>query len=108
MTNQLITRLYKDILEQGLIPHQYFYQRLKGKLTGNYEFMLREPEGFPNYIGPNHDLLCVLNGGYVAPDGISCCTIRFIYPRRFVYKNTAEWCIRYVWESAKNIAKNAL
>ena len=104
--NSLMAAVYKDIFIRGLVPYQYLYQRLKGRITGVYEFVLRDPSGRNRlYINSNTDEMLVWLDGTYAEDSITLYLHTCIKPRKELLKITAVWCIKYVWHLVKNIVK---
>jgi len=105
--NHLIKSIYKDVLIKKRIPHQYLYQRLKGRLTGLWEISFRHP-GNTNllYLSTDPDEITMyLSGKYYGANEIIISICGLQKSRKEVCKETVKWCIRYVWESVKDFVK---
>lgn len=104
--DQRIANIYKDILNKGLVPYQYLYQRIKTKLTGRTEFVLRKPDG-RNFLFHYHrqdEMIYDLDGIH-QPNCAVITLVRVIPNRINLCRITLKWCIRYVWKTVKDFVK---
>ena len=96
--NPRISSIYRDILVKEFIPTQYFYQRIKGKVTGIHEFNLRKPCG-TNYLMHHNvkdQLVVDLDGKYFEPGSVVITLCRIKPTKSQILKSTVEWCIKYI------------
>jgi len=102
--DQRIINIYKDVLVKGLVPSQYFYQVLQGRMTGRSEVVMKKSNGnnFLFHYDDPDELVYDLDQNIVDAGRATITLVRVVPTRKKLFKTTMEWCIKYLWFRIKN------